>query len=319
MANLDIIGLLVGAGIKNVRDGGKEVSGSCPMHLHRIGRTDSHASWSINKTTFLHHCFSCGYSGTLTGLLIDVQGYAPDDIETLVLSTSFTGKMSEVRAAAPEKVVTDWELSNVLEPVPERLLSFRRLRPDAANAYGVRWDPKVKSWVLPVRSPDGVLLGAQYRQKGAVINQPTGLEKSTTLFGFYEMRLHNRITLVESPLDAVRLYGLGIPAVASFGAWVSSQQVDLLSRTYSTVVIALDNDSVGMEAMSQVAHQLRRRGTASVPFRYDGLVTAEGNRAKDVGDVEDDDLLLKNFRDSVGRPSLIPPPKKKLKPRHVIV
>ncbi|NBZ97039.1 MAG: hypothetical protein EBR40_11560, partial [Proteobacteria bacterium] len=208
MATLDILGVLAEAGIKNLREGEKEVSGSCPMHYERLGRVDAHASWSINRHTFVHHCFSCGYSGTLTGLLVDLQGYAPDDIETLVLAHSFKRKHAEnvARQQSPEeKVVTEWELSHVLQPVPERLLAFRRLAANAAEVYGVRWDPKAKSWVLPVRSPDGTLIGAQYRQKGVVLNNPKGLEKASTLFGFVEMRHHSRITLVESPLDAVRL------------------------------------------------------------------------------------------------------------------
>ena len=311
---LDILGVLSQAGVQNLREGDKEIGGSCPMHKQRLGRSDTHSSWSINKTTFLHNCFSCGYSGTLTMLLVDVQGYAPDDIEALVVSSSFrrTQASNDARrsAAVVDPAPTEWELSNVLVPVPERLLAFRYLLPEAAEVFGVRWDPKSKSWVLPVRSADGVLMGAQYRQKGVVLNRPDGLEKSVTLFGFHEMRKYDRVVLVESPLDAVRLFGLGIPALSSFGAWVSPQQVLLMSRNFQTVVMALDNDKVGIESTSHTADRLRKRGAVTVLFRYDGLRTAEGNPAKDVGDVPDGDDIVRNYNLSMSSPSFIPLPKR---------
>ena len=314
---LDILGVLEQAGVKNLREGDKEIAGSCPMHKQRLGRTDTHSSWSINKTSFLHNCFSCGYSGTLTMLLVDVQGYAPDDIEAIIASSSFRriqANNDAKRWVAPaDPVVTEWELSNILVSVPERLLAFRHIVANAAEAFGVRWDAKAKSWVLPIRDPQGRLMGAQYRQKGVVLNRPDGMEKSVTLFGFNEMRKYDRVALVESPLDAVRLFGLGIPAVSSFGAWVSPLQVQLMARNFQTVVLALDNDKVGMEGMAHTAQQLRRRGTATVQFRYDGLRKADGGLAKDVGDVANDEHILRNFKQSISRPSFIMPPKKKAK------
>ena len=310
----DIFNLLIEAGVRGLKESGEEINGSCPMHKERLGRVDTHASWSINRTNFLHHCFSCGYSGTLTGLLMDLQGYVPDDLEMVLATSTLQRKVARLAEPEPEsKAPTEWELSNTLTSVPHRLLSLRQLRPDAADAYGVRWDPQMKSWVLPVRDESGVLLGAQYRQKGVVLNRPTGLEKASTLFGFSEMRRHDEVALVESPLDAVRFYGLGIPAVSSFGAWVSDSQMRMLSRNFSTVVLALDNDRVGQEALSFVAAQLHRCGTGVYRFRYDGLTTDDGADAKDPGDVDSDDDLLRNYQLSVSRPVTIPPPKKKVR------
>lgn len=126
-----------------------------------------------------------------------------------------------------------------------------------------------------------------------------------TLFGLYEMRQFNRVALVESPLDAVRLYGLGIPAVSSFGAWVSPTQVELLSRNFTSVVMMLDNDKAGKESTIHTAEALRRRGTIAIPFSYRGL------KSKDPGDVEDDNMLLANWEWSLSNLRFIAPPPKK--------
>lgn len=296
----DVLHLLDKAGVQSLREGTKEISGKCPMHRQRLGREDRHASWSMNKTTFVHHCFSCGYSGTLTGLLIDLQGYAPENIEQEIAKESFLRTLTKIEkkeTSAPPP--TEWELSNLLTDVSDSLLRLRNLKRHAVEKFQIRWDKKLQSWVIPVRSPDGLLLGVQYRQKGSVINAPLGLKKSSTLFGIYEMKSEDCITLVESPLDAVRLYGAGIPAVSSFGAWVSEEQVTLLARNFKTVVLALDNDSTGRTASVDVAKSLRKKGSAVVPFLYDGLYTTDGSLAKDIGDVPLDEDIRSAWRNTM--------------------
>lgn len=298
---IDMIGLLEQAGVHVWRETDKEVWAPCPMHEERTGRPDNHPSWSINKNTALHSCFSCGYAGNLTGLLVDLTGSAPVDLELTLQTESFLRTMVEVRRR-PEEVLeevvptlTDWVLTNIMVDVPERLLQMRWLRRFAVDAYEVRWDGDTKQWVLPMRSPKGDLLGAQYRQKGAVFTLPEGMAKSSTLFGYRQARPFDQCVVVESPLDAVRLYGLGIPAVSTLGAWSSAEQASLLARNFSVVYMALDNDKAGWQGMEILSTLLRKRGCAAVPWDYTNLVDGEGRPAKDVGDVADDELLLSSW------------------------
>jgi DNA primase len=298
MPALDVFTMLSAAGVQGLRDGRREVEGLCPNPLHN----DTHPSWSINKITGLHHCFSCGYKGTLTGLLVELTGVAPPDLENQLKSQGFLRSMQKVRER-PEEVIdpvlpylNDWSLMNELVDVPAKLLTFRRLLRHAVDQYQVRWQPDTRVWVLPLRAPDsGELLGAQLRKVGSVLTQPAGLPKSTTLFGYRQVYEHDYAVLVESPLDAVRLFGLGIPAIASLGAHVSTEQVNLMARCFAAVYVALDNpaiDKAGREGAEQVTTMLRRRRCAAIPWRYDGLVDEDGNPAKDVGDVPSDEALL---------------------------
>lgn len=102
----------------------------------------------------------------------------------------------------------------------------------------------------------------------------------------------DRIAIVESPLDAVRLYGLGIDAVSSFGAHVSAIQIDLLARYFTDVVLAMDNDSVGRNANQILTRALKGRCNV-YPFAYRGL------SAKDPGDVQSDQDLLDAWNRSI--------------------
>lgn len=288
---IDLMGVLMDAGIERLHEGPKEIAGACPQHEARTGHVDRHPSWSINKFSYLFFCQACQYKGTLTQLLIDLLGSAPEDLERDLKQQSFLRTMGEVRAAPVqvlepvESILTEWTLRYTLKAPPRRLVEFRQLRQEAIATYEVRWNTDTKQWVLPIRSSVGQLLGAQYRQKGSFFTLPAGLEKSTTLFGYSVMSQYDYAALVESPLDAVRLFGLGIPAVSSLGAHVSTEQCRLLARAFSVIYMCLDNDKAGRQGADFASSTLRRLGAASVPWDYDGLLDEDGRRAKDVGDV----------------------------------
>lgn len=291
--SLDLLRVLEQAGVQRLYDGRQEISGLCPNPQHN----DTKPSWSINKTTYLHHCFSCGYSGTLQGLLTELTGAAPPDLERTLKSEGFLQKMQEARrdpAATLEPalpLLTEWSLAHLLAAVPDKLLALRKLLRHAIDFFQVRYDKEAREWVMPIRSPAGALWGAQYRRVGSVMTRPTGIQKAQTLFGLSAIDRYDEAVLVESPLDAVRLYGCGIPAVASLGAWVSDEQVQLLSRNFGTVYMALDNDKAGRQGASFATQALRRRGAAVIPWRYDGMTDEDGRKAKDPGDAAHDEML----------------------------
>ena len=288
--------MLASAGIQQLRERGDEIHGSCPAHLRRVGKIDHHPSWSINTVKLTHMCFSCHYSGTLSSLLTDLTGQPPsDELEQELRSQSFIRRMAEVNAEevleqAPP--LTEWALTHHLGDIPNRLLMLRNLQRTAIDFYEVRWDSERRAWVLPIRSASGDLLGAQYRQKGSVYTDPQGMKKSETFFGFSIMSDGDYVTLVESPLDAIRLYGLGIPAVASLGSWISEAQARLLARNFSRVYLALDNDRAGIDGSTSLIPKLKARGTAPVMWRYSG-------KAKDIGDVETDAEVLAMWNSTI--------------------
>lgn len=298
---IDVRGLLEQAGVQLTRDTPKELWGLCPMHIERTGKPDVHPSWSINKATAEHHCFSCGYSGNLTGLLIDITGAAPADLEMTLHEESFLRTLADTRLSPKQvldeikPILTEWSLFNILRDVPDRMLNSRWLQRWAIDQYQVRWDGDTKQWVLPMWHPSGPLMGAQYRQKGAVYTLPEGMEKRHTVFGFGVARPFDHAAVVESPLDAVRLFQIGVPAVSLLGAWVSAEQVRLLSNNFSAVYMALDNDKTGREGTEILQAGLRKHGCAAIPWDYTGLVDTSGEPCKDVGDVPNDDMLMASW------------------------
>jgi hypothetical protein len=297
---IDIRNMLEAAGVQITHEGSREIHGRCPMHRQRTGKDDRHPSWSVSKRKYVHRCWSCGYTGSLYSLLIDLTGAAPEDLEQKLHEESFMRAMSaedfQQARRDPEPIeapiLTPWVLDNIFIDLPYKLMALRYLKQTALAAYRVRWDPQNRQTVLPLWDTQGHLLGAQYRQKGSVFTLPTGMEKSRTIFGYEQVKPFDTAVCVESPLDAVRLFGLGIPAFSCLGAWVSREQVAIMARLFSHVVLALDDDKAGHDAEAIVIPMLKKLGCPVVKWDYTGLTDDEGEPAKDVGDVPDDDAIL---------------------------
>src|SRR5262245_30905795 len=145
-AMIDMVGLLEQAGISIHRNTTKEIWAPCPQHEERTGHPDTHPSWSINKVTAEHHCFSCGYAGNLTSLLVDLTGVAPVDLEQQLMEESFLRNLADARRHPEEllgevtPLLTDWVLMNIMVDLPDRLMNLRWLKREALDAYEVRWD-----------------------------------------------------------------------------------------------------------------------------------------------------------------------------------
>jgi hypothetical protein len=292
---MDLVPLLSELGLNKIRQRGDEITALCPMHERNLGRPDRNASWGINAETGLHQCFSCGFKGTLSGLYFELTGTMPGPelvAELVVAQFIKVLPNSGGDYDDDDEAMEEWDPGDLV-PLSERMLKRRYLTSEAVEFYGVCWDRSRACWFVPIMDEFGSLLGAQYKQVGAVSNMPFDVKKSSTLFGLYQAisSKWTSVAVVESPLDVVRLYVAGVPAVASFGTMISKRQVELLNRHFTFVVRAFDNDAPGAQADEVLHSMLRRRGCPSVPFNYEGLCDPDGNPAKDPGDVEDDRIL----------------------------
>lgn len=261
----DFVGLLSHLGLNYIKERGDEVWASCPSHH------DSGDSWSINRISGLHRCFSCGFSGNLQGLVIDTLRVDNFVANRLIRSfglaeTLDSDKLYALRDAEPVIGVRQPVAPEVkyrgFEDVPDKMLRDRDIARESADHFGIRWDPRREAWALPLRTPGGKFLGYQEKGRGGVRTLPPGVVKSVTLFGAEHLVLCDRIVLVESPLDVAVLHTRGTTAVASFGAGVSDEQMRLIKQYADHVVLALDNDAAGIENTARLlsGHSYNQQG-----------------------------------------------------------
>jgi hypothetical protein len=209
-------------------------------------------------------------------------------------------RLSSTSTKEKEEVVVDRDAFFRFKRVADERCEARNLDPDRVYAYGVRWNPRNRSWSIPIISPMGKLMGWQEKKKGWVRNFPVGVEKSKTLFGIERFRSRTAI-LVESPLDVVRFAMVykSPQALASFGSYVSKDQLDLLQHSADTLVVAMDNDEAGLEASKRIYK------TMSQPRRGIRWWNYSSTSAKDIGDMTDDEIRF-GFLNSTVVPPWIP-------------
>jgi len=288
---------------------GVEALALCPQHLERTGKIDHSPSWWINLETGVHICFSCGYRGNLLQLVCDLkdfniksngivfgQDYKAAEVWLDSLREFDSDRMTEYLKSLPsylrssKQVVQMSEARLVLfEAPPTEALASRNITAESAEKYGVLWDTEKKAWILPLREPHfNKLMG--WQEKGTVdrtfFNRPAGLKKSKTLFGV-ENQQEERVIIVESPLDCLRMESAGVSgAVAVCGSGVSDDQIKLI-RYSKTVIAAFDNpnlDASGKKASKEMLQLARKYGMNLFFFNYG--TTGK----KDPGDMTDDEI-----------------------------
>jgi len=282
-------------------DHGHEALALCPTHYERTGKEDNNPSWWINLDSGLHTCFSCGYKGNLLQLICDVKGFyfngsydyraaeswlaTAAEISIEDLQAALMAMPSYINEYAKPLEMSEARLAVFVEP-PQEALDSRNITAKEAAEYGILWEPKSQTWILPLREPtSNKLMG--WQEKGTVDrtfkNRPAGLQKSRTLFGI-ENQNEQLVILVESPLDCLRLSAAGIRgAVAICGSSLSEDQVKLI-RSSGKIVAAFDNDKAGQKASKELLEFGIKYSLNLHFFNYGS------SRVKDPGDMTDEEL-----------------------------
>jgi DNA primase len=288
-------------GIEVLTQTGAELVALCPGHEARVGKKDGNPSWSINEETGIHFCFSCHYKGNLITLIRDIKGDAEasrfqSDFDThkriLMEDPDFTvviDKPTSIPVRSANWHPESW-LSEFTEP-PKWALTARRISAESARAYEVLWDESRKSWILPLRDPEtDRLLGYQKKSQTSRLfrNRPREIPKSETFFGWKSVRGRKWVVVVESPLDAVLLADMDVPAIAVCGSFLSEAQVELLREAdFDQVYLWLDNDKAGSLETKRMKKTLIKSGVRTEFITTESYPEFTG---KDVGELSDDDI-----------------------------
>lgn len=302
-------------GVRIWRTTDDEITAWCPGHPKRVGREERHPSWSVNRTTGLHNCYSCGFSGTFIDLVMEML--FPHDvfraarwIRKFGINLARARDLTVIRADRVELLPEDSQTMvpetrlAMYDEVPDWALDARMISREAVDLYGVRWDTKAEAWIIPVRMPDGKLAGWQkkWQKRRRFMNEPKDMLKSLCLFGFDVFPVGEPAVMLESPLDVLRLYTVGFEGgLATYGAEVSLAQMQLVETVTDEVVSALDNDKdgrlhaeelrVGKWENGVMTRRPFAQGMSVRFFNYE----VTGSSEKDLGGMEQDDMIVKGL------------------------
>ena len=263
----------------------------CPFHNNYRS-----PAGEINKSTGIFYCFSCQKTSDLVEFVMFTSN------RTYFESVRFI-KSKEQESNLEQEMVRqlhtkqDYVLYDELQvkrlhqqavdsPRATSYFYGRRITQESILKFSLGFSENQDMVTIPVHSPDGMLLGFVGRSvEGKDFKNTPGLPKSKTLFNLNRVKTADKVYVVESSFDAIRLDQIGFPAVATLGANVSAMQIELLQKYFNNVIVIADNDEAGGNMKNRLLEKLGSRVS----------VIQLNNKYKDIGDMSDEDIKSLDF------------------------
>lgn len=276
-------------GLEVMKTLGDEDICRCPLPSH--DGYDANPSFSLNRSKLIYNCFACGVGGTIIDLVARVRDVDYDEAYQFCRSYDDGGDGPH-RVTFGERLAEIFAREHETEAVPSPLPRFSKsILKDWVSDYSGYFESRG----ISRESQDKYVLGydehhtrGDYIGPAAIIphffkndlvgyqerwiddNRPKTIPKYTnsknfpkkeTLFGFDFVVDGNRdepVVVVESALTAIYLDQIGFPAVATFGAQVTDEQIYLLRSFSWGVILSFDNDAAGAAACEVVGQRLKK-------------------------------------------------------------
>ena len=255
----------------------------CPYHNNN--RTPAGEVDKFNGTFF---CFSCHHVANLVEFVMHMSNRTYFEAVRYI-----KGKETEqdLERDINQKLISKPEFVPYDELILKRLnnnlfgsdraknyFEYRKLTPASWSKFSLGYSEKQDMVTVPVHSPDGIPVGFVGRSiEGKEFKNTPGLPKAKTLFNLHRVKAADRVYVVESSFDAIRLDQVGLPAVATLGANVSNIQIELLQKYFNNIFVVADNDEAGGNMQSKIVEKLGSRVS----------VIKLDKQYKDIGDMDD--------------------------------
>ena len=258
----------------------------CPFHNNYRS-----PAGEVSKETGIFWCFSCQESKDLPEVIMQATKRSYFEAIRLIDSKKDNKNLSQrVENALNKKVEFKEFDTDLIIKLNESALNSSRaaqyyksrsITKDSVIKYKLGYSEKQDMVTIPVYSPEGICLGFVGRSiEGKVFKNTPGLPKSKTLFNLQNAKRHDKVFIVESSFDAIRLEQVGVQAVATLGATISHDQRRLIKQYFNQIFLLADNDEAG----KIMANKLKTHFG-------DGCIVSElPSNVKDVSDMNDEDL-----------------------------
>jgi DNA primase len=289
--------VLAGSGVTVEKETESEYIVFCSFHSNH--RTPA---GEINKYSGLFFCFSCGKTADLIELVMHFSNRTYFESVRFIKSKEVeTDILSDVNSKLIQKEEwTEFDISIVQRLHDQALTSERakeyfikrQITKESVIKFKLGYSENQDMISIPVHNHEGLCVGFVGRSvEGKDFKNTTKLPKSKLLFNLNRIKAASRVYVVESSFDAIRLDQVGMPAVATLGANVSSKQIDLLQKYFSDINIIADNDEAGGNMKEKIVERLNGNVT----------VVNLDEKYKDIGDMTDKEIssINKNFGDNI--------------------
>jgi DNA primase len=282
--------VLSGAGITVESEVDSDYIIFCPFHNNN--RTPA---GEVDKSTGKFFCFSCHHITDLIELIMHTSNRTYFESIRFIKSKEQEGNLEQdINKALYQKPEFTPFDELILKRLYNNLLSsdrakdyfnYRKITSVSWSKFSLGYSEKQDMVTVPVHSPDGMPLGFVGRSiEGKEFKNTPGLPKAKTLFNLHRVKTADRVYVVESSFDAIRLDQCGLSSVATLGSNVSNIQIELLQKYFNDIIVIADNDEAGGNMKTKIIEKLGSRvSVINLDSKY-----------KDIGDM--DDSLISNLQ-----------------------
>ena len=258
----------------------------CPFHTNHRS-----PAGEVDKQNGTFFCFSCHHVADLVELVVKTSGRTYFEsvrfIKSKATESDLTSEINRKLYTKPDYVQFDELLikrlnTQALEgPRAMRYFAGRSVTEQSVKKFALGFSERQDMVTIPVHAPDGMCIGFVGRSiEGKEFKNTPGMPKSKLLFNLHRVKTADRVYIVESSFDAIRLDQVGFPAVATLGSNVSNIQIELLKKYFNNIIVIADNDEAGGNMKSKIIDKLGSRVS---------VITLE-KQYKDIGDMKDEDI-----------------------------
>lgn len=284
--------VLTGAGITIEAEVDSDYIIFCPFHSNH--RTPA---GEVDKNTGIFYCFSCQHIADLIELVMHTTARTYFESARFIKSkeqqVDLEKQINQQLFVKPDYTQFDELLikrlnSQAIEsPKAVNYFHGRRINESSIKKFHLGYSDKQDMVTVPVHSPDGMCVGFVGRSiEGKEFKNTPGLPKAKLLFNLHRVKNSDKVYIVESSFDAIRLDQVGLPAVATLGANISNTQTELLKKYFNNIIVIADNDEAGGNMKKRLIEKLGSRiSVINIDSKY-----------KDVGDMQDEDIKKLEYR-----------------------
>ncbi|BCS54094.1 hypothetical protein [Geobacter sp. SVR] len=264
---MNILALLDEKGIRYVQKTGDEIAIICPNQATHSDGVDSNASFNINLSKEVGHCFACGFSLSQVGMTTWLLGGKIDDVQ--MQSISLRSRLKRIKEQDATIYTKDGVGCFVMPPGEIYPEEYRGISPatfkmlEAIKCTAGRYENRICFSI----TQHGAFIGVDGRALGddkPKYLRPSKCNAKEWLYPFdlAKARKVRRAILCEGIFHAVNyLDKMGEPeALCYFGSnnWSEHKTLLLLEMGLDHVVFWPDNDAAGIKAMDEICPTLRQ-------------------------------------------------------------
>lgn len=284
--------VLIGSGIEIMSEIDSDYIIFCPFHNN--SRTPA---GEVDKITGIFFCFSCQRVADLVEVVMNNSGRTYFESARFIKSKETKADLAydiekqlqdkPVYVQYDELIIKRLNNQATESPRAMRYYAGRLITEESVKKFSLGFSEKQDMVTIPVSSPDGMTIGFVGRSvEGKEFKNTPGLPKSKTLFNLHRVKTSDRVYIVESSFDAIRLDQVGLPAVATLGSMVSNIQMDLLKKYFNNIILLADNDDAGKTMKQKLVDKLGSRiSVINIDSKY-----------KDIGDMNDEAIKKLEYR-----------------------